>query len=78
MSLAAVSGPAAGQAEQRWGQPGTMLAELTVQLPDLVGEGPDVGDLGLADPYLHQAAGVGGGLGEPGGDATQARAGQPA
>jgi hypothetical protein len=59
------------------GQLGDLLAELTVQLTDLVGEGLDGGDLSLADPDLDQGAGVGG-LGEPGGDATQAGAGEPA
>jgi hypothetical protein len=37
--------PAASQAEQRWGQPGDALAELTVQLVDLVAEGRDGGEL---------------------------------
>jgi hypothetical protein len=74
MSLAAVSGP---QPKQRWGQPGDPLAELPVQLTDLAAEDLDGGDLGLADHDLHQAA-VGGGVLESGGDATQARTGQPA
>jgi hypothetical protein len=43
------------------GQPGDLLAELPVQLIDLVGEGLNGGDLSLADRDLYQAAGVGGG-----------------
>jgi hypothetical protein len=45
-------GPTARQAEQRWGQPGDMLAQLPVQLTDLVAAGLDGADLGLADPDL--------------------------
>jgi hypothetical protein len=69
--------PTAGQAGQGWGLLGDALAQLTVQLADLVGEGLDGGDLGLAGHDLHHGAGVGGGVLTPGGDAAQARTGQP-
>jgi hypothetical protein len=66
--------PAAGQAEQRRGQPGDLLAELTIQLADLVGERADRGDLVAADADLH----AWGRLRQPGRDATHAGTGQPA